>query len=293
MSFADIETGIKRSKSNTKYSSKKNNSSTNSDAGDFDSIGYTVSDNIGKLQRCLSQITRLEKNLGTSSDTVEMREKMHQQISDGNSLAHGVTADLRRLKNSLTRILDPKLKKNRFVRYEKLMNDFKVRMRGFEATVKSALNKEENSVAIAKRSRKSSFEKLNELNSSLVESGTLTTPLMMMEFADIENDLTINEMIIEKREEEILDLQSKVVDVNDIFRDLATIVSNQHEGLESIESSVADSESRAAKGVEELLKATKHQRKSRGKIGCMLLILLLTAGGLIFYLYVLHPKFNI
>ena len=67
--------------------------------------------------------------------------------------------------------------------------------------------------------------------SSLAESGSLTTPLMMMEFADIENDLTINEMIIEKREEEILDLQSKVVDVNIIFRDLATIVSSQHEGL--------------------------------------------------------------
>ncbi len=115
---------------------------------------------------------------------------------------------------------------------------------------------------------------------------------MSCRYVEIENELTLNEIIIEKREEEIADLQSKVLEVNEIFKDLATIVVSQRAGLEAIEENVANAATRTEKGVEELAKATESQRKGRGNMVCLLFVLLLIAGGIVFYLYVLHPKFG-
>ena len=61
----------------------------------------------------------------------------------------------------------------------------------------------------------------------------------------------------------------------------------------TVEENTASTEVRTGKGVDELLKATTHQKKSRSKMTWLLLVLLLICGGVIFYLFVLNPDFKI
>lgn len=83
-------------------------------------------------------------------------------------------------------------------------------------------------------------------------------------------DAVIRSRIAQEREEGIRRIQSQVHEVNQIFRDLASIVHEQGNDIESIEHS-ADSASRETKqAASELRKAADRQRGSRERLCCML-----------------------
>lgn len=91
-----------------------------------------------------------------------------------------------------------------------------------------------------------------------------------------------NPRIAQEREEGIRRIQSQVHEVNQIFRDLASIVHEQGNDIESIEHS-ADSASRETKqAASELRKAADRQRGSRERLCCML-----TAAVVLLFLIVL------
>mmetsp|Transcript_12946 Transcript_12946/g.24456 ORF Transcript_12946/g.24456 Transcript_12946/m.24456 type:complete len:294 (-) Transcript_12946:85-966(-) len=83
-------------------------------------------------------------------------------------------------------------------------------------------------------------------------------------------DTVIRSRIAQEREEGIRRIQSQVHEVNQIFRDLASIVHEQGTDIESIEHS-ADSAARETKqAASELRKAADRQRGSRERLCCML-----------------------
>ena len=83
-------------------------------------------------------------------------------------------------------------------------------------------------------------------------------------------DAVIRSRIAQEREEGIRRIQGQVHEVNQIFRDLASIVHEQGNDIESIEHS-ADSASRESKqAASELRKAADRQRGSRERLCCML-----------------------
>lgn len=95
-------------------------------------------------------------------------------------------------------------------------------------------------------------------------------------------DAVIRSRIAQEREEGIRRIQSQVHEVNQIFRDLASIVHEQGNDIESIEHS-ADSASRETKqAASELRKAADRQRGSRERLCCML-----TAAVVLLFLIVL------
>jgi len=95
-------------------------------------------------------------------------------------------------------------------------------------------------------------------------------------------DAVIRSRIAQEREEGIRRIQGQVHEVNQIFRDLASIVHEQGNDIESIEHS-ADSASRESKqAASELRKAADRQRGSRERLCCML-----TAATVLLFLIVL------
>lgn len=92
----------------------------------------------------------------------------------------------------------------------------------------------------------------------------------------------IRSRIAQEREESIRRIQSQVHEVNQIFRDLASIVHEQGHDIESIEHT-ADASSRETKqAASELRKAADRQRGSRERLCCML-----TAAVVLLFLIVL------
>lgn len=78
-----------------------------------------------------------------------------------------------------------------------------------------------------------------------------------------------------EREESIKRIQGQVSDVNQMFRDLASIVKEQEEPLMSIERQAESSSSNTKQAVKELRKASDRQRSHIDKLCCMVASIML------------------
>jgi len=90
-----------------------------------------------------------------------------------------------------------------------------------------------------------------------------------------------------EREAGIRKIQTQVSEVNQIFRDLASIVSDQGQHLGSIESQAEAASAGTKQAVQELKKAVDRQRGLRQKVSC-----LLVAAGL-FLCFVILPQMQV
>jgi len=81
--------------------------------------------------------------------------------------------------------------------------------------------------------------------------------------------------IAREREESIKRIQNQVTDVNQMFRDLASIVSEQEENLMTIERQAESSSSNTKLAVVELKKASERQRSHVDRLCCMVASIML------------------
>lgn len=93
--------------------------------------------------------------------------------------------------------------------------------------------------------------------------------------------------ISRERESGIQRIQSQVSEVNQIFRDLATIVTDQGTQLESIESASEETSTHVAGAVSELKKTAERQRSSRERLCCLLGV------GLLLLLMIIGPHIHL
>ncbi|XP_016088934.1 syntaxin-12-like [Sinocyclocheilus grahami] len=83
--------------------------------------------------------------------------------------------------------------------------------------------------------------------------------------------------LIKERETNIRQLESDIMDVNQIFKDLAVMIHDQGDMIDSIEASVEGAEVHVERGAEQLQQAAYYQRKSRKRMCVLALILSLVA----------------
>merc|ERR1712141_577334 len=94
--------------------------------------------------------------------------------------------------------------------------------------------------------------------------------MLMQEEYDIEQ--------LQERQRAINQLESDILDVNTIFKDLATLVHDQGEMIDSIEANVESTHVRVQEGTEHLRQAETYKNKARKKkfiLGSIVLIILI------------------
>lgn len=106
----------------------------------------------------------------------------------------------------------------------------------------------------------------------IVESGrpaddVIKQHLMSDPMLDIVND-------VEERHADIMKLEQQVLEVYELFRDLATLVDLQQESLDVIEYRVANAKAYSEKAEIELITAEKYQTKARKRKCCLVILLL-------------------
>eukprot|EP00929_Paragymnodinium_shiwhaense_P107871 TRINITY_DN74218_c0_g1_i1.p1 TRINITY_DN74218_c0_g1~~TRINITY_DN74218_c0_g1_i1.p1 ORF type:complete len:439 (+),score=85.43 TRINITY_DN74218_c0_g1_i1:142-1458(+) len=110
-------------------------------------------------------------------------------------------------------------------------------------------------------------EEQTSLMESPAESGTVSQ--------HVESDITLRNRIAQEREEGIRRIQHQMQEVNAVYRDLASIVHEQGQYVESIENS-ADCAAKATKqAVHELNKASDKARGARERLCCVLVAVVL------------------
>lgn len=88
-----------------------------------------------------------------------------------------------------------------------------------------------------------------------------------------QDEVDFQEALIIEREEEIRNIEQGVGDLNVLFHQVAQIVSEQGEQLETIADNVDDVRDNTRGAERELRAAARHQKNARSKACCLLLIL--------------------
>eukprot|EP00056_Hartaetosiga_gracilis_P012184 m.192270 g.192270 ORF g.192270 m.192270 type:complete len:261 (-) comp13651_c1_seq6:3573-4355(-) len=93
-----------------------------------------------------------------------------------------------------------------------------------------------------------------------------------------QQDVNVRTSYIRERQEGIQQLESDMKEVHEIFTDVADLVQDQGRTLESIEGNMTVAHDRTTDGVQQLTKASRHQKSARKKSLWLLLIVVIAAG---------------
>jgi t-SNARE complex subunit (syntaxin) len=106
---------------------------------------------------------------------------------------------------------------------------------------------------------------------SIIESGKAQD---VIKEALISDNLKNVVAVIEERHLDILKLEHQVLEIYELFRDLATLVDLQQESLDVIENRILKAKNYTEKAEVELQEAEEYQKKARQRRCCLLFIVL-------------------
>ncbi|XP_066273390.1 syntaxin-12-like isoform X7 [Branchiostoma lanceolatum] len=249
-------------------------------SSEFTRLTQSASSNVQKITSNVSQVQRMVNQLGTAQDTHELRDKLHQMQHYTNQLAKDTNKYLKDLSN-LPNPSSQSEQRQRKMQRDRLTNDFSTALNNFQTVQRRAAEKERESVS---RARANSGLPPNPFDDDVRtgdgqlialdgdQGGSSMTAQMMEEESNLE--------MIRERETNIRQLEADIMDVNSIFKDLATMVHEQGEMIDSIEANVENAAIHVESGNQQLRQASDYQKKSRRKL-CILLIVLLIVGAVV------------
>lgn len=213
-----------------------------------------------KLQTAVSKLKADVQRLGTARDTVELRQK----IADSND----------RLKQSAKEIgerLKVAAAQNNNQQTQKILSNFQAVLANFEAVMKTAHAKEAASLP-----RKPAHVAIDIDAGSGEEAALLQQQQQQQEqrqeAVQLEGELQYNEVLIEERDEAILEISQQIGEVHEIFQDLAVLVNDQGGMVDDIADHIERTAERTRDAGVQLRKAEKSQRGTRNK-QCILFII--------------------
>lgn len=240
----------------------------NPSTGRFAELCEQISSNIFTINNGANAIKRAMDILGTERDSVQIRDKIHETSQTTGRVVNETT----KLIKSLS--LMKGVSKQQKLLFSRLKSDFQDAVERFTSLQKRAAEK-------VKTSRKLGTDKPKPKNSDWLDDND-TSPFMEQEQKREEmqaQDQLIDDdlALIQDREERVRQLESDVLDVNEIFRDLGTMIHEQGEQIDSIEANVERAYGNVEQGTEQLLKASQYQKKSRKKMCILIVIFLIIA----------------
>jgi len=236
-----------------------NNSYQNGTSGretEFKRLAQNIGTNIQKIQQNVSSMQRMVTQIGTPQESDQLQTQLHQIQHYTQQLAKDSSKQLRDLNNySQEEALDPRQWK---LQRERLQADFTKVLDNFQRAQRSAAQKEKDAI---KKCKNQGGLGMPPTDNNLIDieggGGASRTQMMMEEEQNLE--------LLMERERNVRQLESDIMDVNQIFKDLAAMVHDQGEMVDSIEANVETSAIRVNEGTEQLRQAERYQSKARKK----------------------------
>ncbi|KAI9017754.1 t-SNARE [Gaertneriomyces semiglobifer] len=225
---------------------------------------FTISSNVANIQRLVTQF-------GTRKDSAEMRAELHGLTEDTREMVRRTGADLKTIMSTGTSssLSTPDVgERQRKMRQQKLQKDFEEVLRRFQSVSKLAAEKSREYVQIARAAQAGEYEE---------EDDAADTPLITAhqrhQLAALDSEIQFNETLIQEREQDLVGIEQSIQEVNEIFRDLGTLVHEQGYMLDNIESNVQSVEINMENATSELRVADRYQRSKRNKLCCIITII--------------------
>uniref|UniRef100_A0A6Q2YR57 Syntaxin-7 n=1 Tax=Esox lucius TaxID=8010 RepID=A0A6Q2YR57_ESOLU len=229
-------------------------------------LTQTIISNIQKITQQTSEIQRIVNQLGTPQDTNELRQQLLQKQQNVNHLAKETDRCVKEF-GSLPVTTEQRQRK---IQKDRLINDFSNALANFQKTQRQAAQKEKEFVA---RVRAESRASVSSFQLFAKGGSPRLSHVQSQEAAITDEDL----QLIQERETSIRRLESDITDINEIFKDLAMMVHEQGDMIDSIEANVETADIHVQNATQQLAQAADYQRKSRKKICILVVVLVILA----------------
>ncbi|KAL6053288.1 hypothetical protein STEG23_009383, partial [Scotinomys teguina] len=225
---------------------------------DFNSIIQTCSGNIQRISQATAQIKNLMSQLGTKQDSSKLQENLQQLQHSTNQLAKETNELLKEL-GSLPLPLSASEQRQQRLQKERLMNDFSSALNNFQAVQRKVSEKEKESIARARAGSRLSAE--DRRREEQLVSFDSHEEWNQMQSQEEEEAITEQDLeLIKERETAIRQLEADILDVNQIFKDLAMMIHDQGDLIDSIEANVESSEVHVERATDQLQRAAYYQK---------------------------------
>jgi len=249
----------------------------------------TVTNNLVQVSNNIAALQKLTNQIGTSRDSAVIREQLNKLVSDTRDIAAQTAQILKRWDD---RDSDARLAKG------KLMKEYQMLLQQFSDVAKYSAEKERSSPLLKTAPRNSQHSGFGLGNPSSETLGILgptggNTGYSAQSDADFfqrQQQVDFQNVQIEDRAGSIKELEKSVVEINELFIDVARLVKESQPMIDSIESNVENSLVATEKGVAEIRQASVYQRSARSKLCILLLILLIIGAVAVVVVWVLLAK---
>ncbi|OQS00435.1 Sulfate Permease (SulP) Family [Achlya hypogyna] len=200
------------------------------------SKGHGVIEKVSaKLEQFQRQVTEVKRQAASVSTSLDVQQDLEDRIK----YACLIQEEIAKLMPQLPRTSAAEMSRR------KLLKDFDA--------ISSQLEKAVTQVSAAQMAHVSHLEEAAE--------GTLQGSMhgQVIEFKQLDCEIAHNEALIEERAKDIDRIQQSVVQVNEIFRDLAVIVAEQQGAINDAHSHVEESLAQTQQGLAEVKKAAASQ----------------------------------
>ncbi|KXS10681.1 t-SNARE [Gonapodya prolifera JEL478] len=227
-----------------------------------------ISRSIFSMASNTAQIQRLSATLGTNRDNAALRAKLHSLTEDTRMMIRQTVFDIKKLSSPSTI-----QNKQRLNAQSKLGRDMEDVLKRFQAVSKVVAENERSLLEQVK----AQDDDDDDVNAPLMARSSGKSAQIQL----LDNEIEYNDAIIAEREEDLKQIETSILEVNEIFRDLGTIVHEQQYMLDNIESNVVSVASNVETANVELRTASRYQKLARNKMCWLLLIVAITAAVII------------
>jgi t-SNARE complex subunit (syntaxin) len=238
-----------------------------SDSPEFDRLSeniatrlFDINSNIVKVRSLLKSLTQKD-DIATEERAVQLVDRTRDSIKETSNLIKQI------------QVWPDGLPAQKFTQ-QKLSREFSSALSEFQEVQRDLAERQRSSIIRAKSDLAGATalaEEQDEETGARVQEPREQTALLVNELD--QQAVDYQQSLIAEREMEIEGIEHGIEELNEIFRDLGTIVSEQGTIIDNIESNIYSVAESTRDASTQLTKAARYQRNTRGRMFCLLIIL--------------------
>ncbi|KAI2616274.1 t-SNARE [Hypoxylon sp. NC1633] len=247
---------------------RRQNNGAYADDPEFSQLSQSLMNKLFHLQGNISKLKSDIGLLGTRRDNPRLRERVHAVIEESTDQFKEVGEGVKKIQTWEDATPTQKYSQ------QKLSREFKAALGEFQSLQRTAIEKQRASVTAAKAALDQETTAEGEGGHPGV-GGEQLQQLQQLEQVHLapQDEVDFQEALITEREEEIRQIEEGVGDLNVLFQQVAQIVGEQGEQLQTIENNAVNVRDDTRGADYELRSAARYQKNARSKACCLLLIL--------------------
>jgi t-SNARE complex subunit (syntaxin) len=230
-------------------------SSRMASASDFQRLHNAISTNLTKISNNATDLEKLVHKLGTPEDSEPLRERYHRLQNETKHLMQQTNDALQELNNA--RVLTEADQRRKKTLTENLPKQYLATLNRFQEAQRIGARKEKESLD---RARAISFRQQGISDSPFADNFVSTpTHDQLQQQAVLPIEQEVDMRSLRERDEQLRELETNIVEVNELFKDVAKLVHEQGGVIDSIDRHIIDTEVNIHQGNQQLTKATTYQ----------------------------------